>query len=323
MKKFSAVLAFISLYIVGVYGQQIDIEVGLPIGSNVDNRPAQVGIGLVSDSFGSVAQAHFQYNPSDGSLETVINARVKDIAAQFTPPPGFETDLYGLFGNAEFAYFNSGFFKLQQSGSRWIIPPEVLEVKLDYGGSIGWYIDGVAVVEMEIVTPDGVEHFSSEYGGAGTSACYIGALQNSLKEGATVLLSSYVLPSLQKENGVLPESTLILREKERYRYATFSLLDGSVLDYSSPPPAFLKFPEPKLAILKTADGFELSVTGVWERPFIIESTTDFMAWEPYPTADLTSIVGKNGKKSFRAQGTILGPSRFFRLRLGDSSPAKH
>ncbi len=323
MKKSFSVFVFVLLSVIGVYGQQIDVTAGLPIGSNVDNHPAQVAIGIGNWDTGWGVDGSFQYEPAMGDFKTVIKERLYTLVANFNPQVGSEQDqfVFGMVANPG-PYAVLG-FKLQQSGSGWVVPPEVLEVKLNYGGSIGWYIDGVAIVEMEIVTPNGVEHFSSEYGGAGASPCYIGALQNSLKEGATVLLSSYVVPSLQKESGVLPGSTLTLREKDQYRYATINLLDGAVLDYSSPPPAFLKFPEPKLEIAKTADGFELSVTGVWERPFIIESTTDFMAWEPYPTADLTSIVGKNGKKSFRAQGTILGPSRFFRLRLGDSAPAKH
>ena len=308
MKEFFTVFLFLS--VVGVYGQQIDVSVGLPIGVNVGNHSSQVALGIGNWDTGLGVDGSFQYEPSMGNFEGVIKERLNTLVASFNPPTGSEYDEYVLGIVANPGPYTSTHFYLHQSGSRWIVPPEVLDVKLDYGGSVGWYIDGVAVVEMDIVTSSGIQHFSSENGGAGASPCFIGALQQSLKDGATVLESRYVVPSLQKENGVLPGSILTLRAENRYQYVTINLLDGSVIDYSSPPPAFLKFP-PKLEIVKTADGFEFSVSNTNEQLFTIESTTNFVTWELYPAIELTSVTGK---KSYRV-GTVLGSSQFFRLRL--------
>jgi len=315
MKKFFAVLALVFLSVVGVYGQRIEVSVGLPIGVNIDNYSRKVDI--VFDG-ANPRVTSFDYLPAMGDLKSVIEARVRKMADTFSAIPGLEQEQYAIFAvmyPGPLVYQN---FIPQKSGSSWTVPPEVLDVRLNYSANVGWYIDGVAVVEMDIVTATGTEHFSSEqnYSSDAFSACYLGALQSSLKRGATVIKSRYVVPSLQKENGVLPGSTLTLRESDRNHYTTISLMDGSVIGYSFPPPAFLKFPDPKLEIAKTADGFELSVTGVVDKSFVIESTTDFVTWDKYPAVELTSVAV--GKKSFSAKP--LGASRFFRLRIEGATP---
>ena len=325
-------LVFVFLSVVG-RGQQIDVEVGLPIGVNVDNHPAQVGIAF--GSYSIQLEETFSYTPAMGTLKSVVESQIKKLADRFVPPIPETPDAY-LYVTAEPGpYYIVEEFKLQQSGSRWIIPPEVLEVKLDYGGAWIFKVAGVKEIRMRLFkseqqvgrlyvpAPSYREGYGWVYGnfevyGFDLSGCSILVTQSALKRGEVDISSRYAVPSLWDGTWDYGEMDIVADDGS----ITINLLDGSVLDYSSPPPAFLKFPEPKLEIAKTADGFELSVTGVWERPFIIESTKDFVLWEPYPTADL-SAVGKSGKKSFRAQGILLGASRFFRLRLGNSLPTKH
>ncbi|MCR4334353.1 MAG: hypothetical protein NUV47_01310 [Patescibacteria group bacterium] len=316
MKTFFSLLVFSFLSVVGVCGQQIDVSEGLPIGVNVDNHPSKIEV-----YFGGANRQYLNidYTPQMGNLGDIVETYLQEMANQFSPIVGLEQEQYGINVQVEPGPSISKTFVPQKTDFGWIVPPEALDVKLNYGAGVGWQINGVTVIEMDVVTASGVQHFSSENGGAGASPCYLGLLQDSLgRGGLTVVESRYAVSSLQEENGVFPGSTLTLREQNLYRYVTIDLMNGSVIDYSSPPPSFLTFPKPKLEIARTTDGwFEFLVSNAWDQSFVIESTTDFVTWEPYPIFRLKSVE-KTQNKSFRPEKVTSG-SKFFRLRMNSFS----
>ncbi len=302
MKKFVSLLVFLFFFVVGIQGQQIDVSVGLPIGSNVNNHPAHIGMSI-GDNYiaGWNVSEEFDYTPLMGNLETVVKNHFQVLVDKFTLAPGSEEDEYGLGIIVNPGPFMASRFHLQGG----IIPREVLDVKLDYGGTVIFHIPGVDKVTMEVrKSGKVVGKFSSD--DPGDSPCRVASVQSYLTIGDVSLDSRYVVPSLY--DGAWDEGNFTLYESGLW--ARLNILNGLVIDYSSPPPAFLKFPEPKLEIAIIADGFEFSISNTSEQPFTIESTTDFKVWELYPTVELTSVVGK---KSFSAKA--LGTNRFFRLHF--------
>ncbi len=313
MKEFFTLLVFVFLSVVGVYGQQIDTSVGLSIGVNIDNHPAKV---WVTFDGAKPRTSYFNYTPEAGKeLKTLIEDRVREMASTFSPIPGLEEEPgYGIFGQVDPGPFFQNLFTPRRSGSQWIVPPEALDVKLVYG-NLALNIKDINTIELDVEDAKGKRHLSSDsFDGYSDAPCYFGAQQDALQRGVAFVHREYTVPEYQAAIG-LKSGRLTLRTSDGY--AIFDLLDGSVISYSSPPPAFLTFPAPKLEIVGTADGLEFLVSNVGVRSFIIESSVDFVTWNKYPAVELTSVVGK---KSLRAQ--VLGASRFFRLRVGGSSPAR-
>lgn len=321
-KKLFAVATAL-FFLSAVYGQKIEVERGLPLGIKVD-RQSSVEIVLVSDydSVGRIIRDNFQYNPLEGSLTEVVNVRVREFAAKFTPPVGSERAGYELFVSTDFAFFDSGglfgLFKLEQQGSRWIIPPEVLNVKLDYGVSYTFKAPGAQSVRMRLFKNEqqiGSFDTDDPYNGYGfdLSACSIGATQDALLRGEVRIASRYAVASLWDGTWDYGEMDVLDADGG---FVTLSLVDGHVVSYSTPPPVFLKTPEPKLAVQKTADGgLQLEVTGVpTDRQVVIESSTNLVDWATSPSVKLSGATGI-GKQTFSLTAT--DPFRVFRLRVGE------
>ena len=97
MRKFFSMLVFLFLFVVGVYGQQIDVSVGLPIGSNVNNHPAHIGMSIGdNDIAGWGVEEEFDYIPTMGNLETVVKEHFQRLVNKFSPAPNSKEDQYGI-----------------------------------------------------------------------------------------------------------------------------------------------------------------------------------------------------------------------------------
>jgi hypothetical protein len=201
----------------------------LPIGSNVNNHTAKVDM-FVGGSWNS---ASFSYTPAMGNLQTLVTSRLQELADSFTPISGLEREEYGIS-----VWVNPGpnatvWFVPQFAEGKWIVPPEVLNVKLNYGAGIGWVIDGVRLIELDVEDATGVHHFSSDDINGYSTACFFGVQNNALKQNAAVVLKEYAVPEFQVEIG-LKWGKLTLWTDDGY--GVFNVLDGSSIDISSPAP---------------------------------------------------------------------------------------
>lgn len=213
-----------------------------PIGSNVNSRVAKVGlaIGPLYTSRGVVGD-EFDYSPTMGDLETVIENRLKTLAEKFRPLPGLEQEQYLIGGVVEPGPNFDALFKLRQSGDRWVIPAEVLEVKLEYGSGVGWDITGARDLRMrlfksgqQIASFDTAKPYATY--GFTLNPCFIPVLDSALQSNWAFVDSKYAVPALWDGTWDYGELDIVSVDGE----VTVNLLNGLSIKYSQPPPAFLE-----------------------------------------------------------------------------------
>lgn len=198
----------------------------LPIGSNVNNRPARVQLDL--GGYGVWARDDFAYTPAMGNLETVIRNRLWKLAEGFVPASGYED--CGVSVHVTPGPFGGSYFQLQKLGTRWVVPTEALEVDLVYG-SVSILAQGITGVEVEVRGGGRTEKFSTIARTGGT-ACEI---DTTLGDTFVVIHRRFAVPKYRESWWTEGEVTLYAGEL----WARFSILDGSLLETSQEPPAFL------------------------------------------------------------------------------------
>lgn len=310
--KLLALCAFLS--VATVFAQQ---KYMLPIGSNVNSRPMTVNIGLGNSDTGWAINDLLNYTPAMGDFEKVVQYRVSVLASQFDPPVGSERDPYVLQIIAEPGPYTVVRFRLDQSGA---IPPEVLEVKLQYG-EVTLKLDGVTKVELRVRGNGREERFSSD-GSSQGSVCFIQTVDRELGRGLVILAKEYVNP--QYRASWITEGEVILWENERF--AEFNILDGKYSSASAKAPDFMesiRAPEmsaqPRIASIKrSGNTTELTVSADHSISISIEfSETLGGSWYSVPKY-LQPLSLQTGSTTFTH--TTDAPASFYRLRVNSSSP---
>lgn len=307
----------------------------LPIGSNVNNRSAKVGmtVGPV-DAWEKNVWDVFSYEPSMGVLETVIKSRFRALIDKL-PVVGFETGVYGVDIRVDPGPFQpQTTFTFQQSGNRWIVPPEVLEVKLQYGLGTGWRFQGITDVKMRLFkNGEMIKYYSTKEGVGPDSPCEIGATQEVLAYGYASVRGQYSFPWLKENWWDTGEVTI-----EAYDgWATFfnangSPRDGELIAVSEPPPVFLaslRAPDtsqapvlvantPRIAKITRILGnaTEIVVEGEAGGTVAVEFSEKLSGEWTIVNAPL--VLTSTGRRVFTH--TTDAPVSFYRLRLADSSP---
>src|SRR3989344_5361173 len=206
----------------------------LPIGSNVNNRQSEVSIVISALDTWARLEDTFSFYPYMGDFEDVIKNRVKVLAERYVPPLGFEQGEFALNVQATPGPYSQNIFRLQQSDGKWAVPPEVLDVKLQYG-EVTLRLTGVTRVELRVRGNGREERFSSD-GSSPGSTCFIQTVDRELGQGLVILAKEYVNP--QYREAWITEGEVILWENERL--AMFNILDGIFFSASANTPKLLE-----------------------------------------------------------------------------------
>lgn len=229
-----ALVAFL-LSVVSAAAQQ---KYMLPIGSNVNNRPAEVSIIISSLDTWARMEDSFSFLPSMGRLEDVVKKRAALLAGRYVVPHGFEQQgEFALNVQVTPGPSSQSIFRFQQSDNGWVVPSKVLDVKLNYGAAVVWYLKGITAITMRVTDASGTTNFSSQDGSGYETPCGLGVTRELLAEGQALVEREYALPEFQKERGITAGSVTLWQNE---RYASFDLLDGHFLGASASPPDFLE-----------------------------------------------------------------------------------
>ncbi len=206
----------------------------LPIGSNVNNRAAKVAVvvGPV-DAWEKRVEDVFSYQPSMGEFERVVGSRLQTLVNN-VPTVGLETSPYELTITTDTGPFVVKTFSLEQNGT---IPHEVLDVKLQYGTAIAWWLSGVTAISMQITDSAGTTVFSTKDGTGYDAPCFLGASRNAFQRGVAAVQVEYALPEFQRERGITAGSVTLWQNE---RYVSFNLLDGHFIESSAEMPDFME-----------------------------------------------------------------------------------
>lgn len=305
----------------------------LPIGSNVNNRPAKVSIIISSLDTWARAEDAFDFQPSMGNLEDVVRNRAEKLLADYQIPANFEHGEFALNITASTGPFNQIIFRFKQSDGRWTIPPDVLDTKLEYGTAVVWLVSGVTASTMQVVDASGTRTFSSADGsGYDDSPCFLGASRAGFQSGVAGVQVEYALPEFQRERGITAGSVTLWQNE---RYASFDLLDGHFLGVSASPPDFLeslRVPEvqsvqsqapvlvvsgPRISrISRSGNTTEITVSADSNSVAYLEFAEALSGnWNAVP-AYPTPLSLKSGSTQFTH--TTDAPMSFYRLRFSSS-----
>ncbi|TSC73231.1 MAG: hypothetical protein G01um101470_212 [Parcubacteria group bacterium Gr01-1014_70] len=305
----------------------------LPIGSNVNNRPAKVVmvVGPV-DAWEKRAEDIFSYQPSMGEFEKMIKTRFQALVNKLHTA-GLEKSSYEMTITTDSGPFVVKSFFLEQSDGQWVAPTEVLDVQLKYGVAVSWKLQGVTSVRLRLYkNSELVKLWDTQDRNSGDSPCDIGSANSALAMGWASVSSEYGLPELKADWWDSGDVTLNSFDG----FATFSVLDGAFLESSTPPPAFLeslRAPEmqsaqsqtpvlvmssPKIArITRNGNTTEITVSAESSISANIEfSETLNGTWYSIPKY-LQPLSLQTGSNKFTH--TTEAPSCFYRVRLADSS----
>ncbi|OHA19695.1 MAG: hypothetical protein A3C08_00480 [Candidatus Taylorbacteria bacterium RIFCSPHIGHO2_02_FULL_47_18] len=206
----------------------------LPIGSNVNNRQSEVSIVISALDTWARLEDTFSFYPYMGDFEDVIKNRVKVLAERYVPPLGFEQGEFALNVQATPGPYSQNIFRLQQSDGKWAVPPEVLDVKLQYG-EVTLNLTGVTKVELRVRGNGREERFSSD-GSSPGSACFIQTVDRELGQGLVILAKEYVNPQYREE--WITEGEVVLWENGLF--AEFNIIDGFFSSASANLPKLLE-----------------------------------------------------------------------------------
>jgi hypothetical protein len=292
----------------------------LPIGSNVNNRPAEVSVIISSLDTWARLEDKFTFQPPS-RLEDVIRYRTEKLFENYQVPKGFERGEFALNVQVTPGPFSQSIFHFQKNDSKWTVPTEVLKVKLDYGAGIGWVIPGIRLIELDVEDSTGVHHFSSDNVDGYDSACFFGVQNEALKQSAAVVLKEYAVPEFQAAIG-LKWGRITFRAQDGY--GTFNVLDGLLVDVSTPPPAFmdsLRAPEmspvtsgPKISrIFRKGNTTEITVSAeAGSKAYLEFAEVLSGAWNAVPAYSVPLSL-QTGQNTFAH--TTESPATFYRLRI--------
>ena len=206
----------------------------LPIGSNVNNRQSEVSIVISALDTWARLEDTFSFYPYMGDFEDVIKNRVKVLAERYVPPLCFEQGEFALNVQATPGPYSQNIFRLQQSDGKWAVPPEVLDVKLQYG-EVTLNLTGVTKVELRVRGNGREERFSSD-GSSPGSACFIQTVDRELGQVLVILAKEYVNPQYREE--WITEGEVVLWENGLF--AEFNIIDGFFSSASANLPKLLE-----------------------------------------------------------------------------------
>ena len=296
----------------------------LPIGSNLLQGGVLVDNISISDwdTGWWVSAPSFTYDGDASLLDTTIASQLQKLVDNFVPPTGSEQDLYYLSvdvkRNGAIVANTNPSFRLQQSGSRWIVPPEVLDVKLIYGNT-GVNIGGVLVIGLGAEIASGTIHYSTADNNRYADApCFFGNQDDYRQAGIVYIQREYSVPRYQQEIG-LKSGRLTLRMADGY--AIFNLLDGYDVEVSSPAPKALEqfkiipvVSTPRISsIVRTNNITEISVEGNSSISVALEFSENLRDWQ----SDNSAWIKLSSSSQTILRHTSNISSGFYRLRLSD------
>jgi hypothetical protein len=255
------------------------------------------------------------------TFKTLAFFGLQKLADSFTTLPGLEEEEYGLQVMIDTGPYTTVLFVVQFTNGKWAVPTEVLKVKLDYGAGIGWVIPGIRLIELNVEDSTGVHHFSTDNIDGYDSACFFGVQNEALKQSAAVVLKEYAVPEFQKSIG-LKWGRLTFRAQDGC--GTFNVLDGSLVDVSTLPPAFLnslRAPEmspvtsgPKISrISRKGNTTEITVSAEAGSKAYLEFAQSLSGtWNAVPAYPVLLSL-QTGQSTFTH--TTESPATFYRLRI--------
>lgn len=263
----------------------------LPIGSYVNYR--QATIKLEVGGYGVWVEETISYVPAMGDLASVIRNRLWMMAEGWNPPVGRESENgYAVSVVTTPGPFGLNRFQPQRLGNRWVVPTEALEVELVYG-SASILAQGITGVEVEVRGGGRTEKFSTIARTGGT-ACEI---DTTLGDTFVVIHRRFAVPKYREPWWNEGEVTLWAGEQ----FARFNILDGSLMETSAEPPAFLSqlvapaMPPRITSIQRVGEFTEISVAVADGTKVILEFSEDFKKWvrvDP-PTVTLASAGSRS------------------------------
>ena len=283
----------------------------LPIGSNVDNHPTQVALGIGNWDTGWGVNGSFQYEPSMGNFEEVIKERLNALVASFNPPTGSEYDEYVLGIIANHGPYTSTHFKLQQSGTHWVIPQEVWKTGLELTyGNTRFDIKDVLVIKLDAEIASGATHYSTDDNTRyGDTPCFFGNQDDYRQDGIVYIQREYSVPSYQATIG-LKSGQLTLR-----------MTDGYAVEVSSPAPKSLEqfritpvVSAPRISrIIRTGNVTEISVEGNVGTSVALEFSKNLREWQ----SDSGAWIKLSSSGQIILKHTSDALCEFYRLRFAN------
>ena len=310
----------------------------LPIGANLDGYISSIQLYIGTD--GNYQEESFRYNRQyDGSLETFAAAKLREVTSRFVPKAGQASALHGWgidaitegVGNLLPSYNGesepaviavaplpderaTAKFRFVFRNNRWEVPEEVFgKVKFQFGWGIGYYIPGVADLEVNLYSGSRISRFSTrekiqEEG----NPCELPAI--------TLALPDVVIPreiaTAQSSWWEYAEITLLTDDN---RSVTFLVnrteRDGTAIRWSNPPPSFFTPPSPKITSLKRVG--DITEIGV-ENPGAVgafEFSTDLREWREVSGTEI--VLKSTDPSGFRHRHK--GETGFYRLRQKDGT----